>query len=124
MDLCLALPRVCIERAGLDFDLFCYLSRPAVTAPPFPHSVILIIPATYCNPAHFRSITSSHAIAAVVGGVVAIVVIIISVAVCVAVVIVVVVVVVVVVVIVVVVVVVVVVFFWGKRLLSQTCSVA
>ena len=56
------------ERVGLDFDLLGCTSPsiPAVLAPPFPLVVVIILPATYCDPARFMSSTSSHAIVVVV----------------------------------------------------------
>ncbi len=43
-----------------------YYNKLAAPAPPFPHIVIMILPATYCDPARFMSSTSSHAIVVVV----------------------------------------------------------
>ena len=37
IDRCLTVQSHCRERAGLDFDLLGYPSRPAAQAPPFPH---------------------------------------------------------------------------------------
>jgi hypothetical protein len=37
IDRCLTVQSYCRERAGLDFDLLGYPSRPAAQAPPFPH---------------------------------------------------------------------------------------
>ena len=41
-------------------------SIPAVPASPFPLVVVIILPATYCDPVRFMSSTSSHAIVVVV----------------------------------------------------------